>query len=251
MNVKIDSGNIKQLQKSLMEMQKLKTTEFKKELLEQKKDLKEISGDSINLKNLEAETSTVNHNNQFIDFNLVFNFFATIQVFAEGKVDREENTLEICFKHNFAREIIEEGNKVLRNFLLELKMKASFTEDATPGNRNEREDILKFIERLTGEIFDYFNSDSNSLRSIVINEKHFEKITKAGKKELTGLLQTLLGSVFSFIKYKEASGKNALFYPQKNSQETKEYFVKEIESFSIEINQLEEQKENKKPAELP
>lgn len=246
MNVKIDSGNIKQLQKSLLEMQKLKSSEFKKELLEQKKDLKEISGDSYNLKNLDAETSTINYNNQVIDFNFVFNFFATIQVIVEGKIDREESTLEICFKHNFTREIFDEGHKVLKNFLLELKMRAGFTEDAGSGNKFEREDIIKFIERLTGEIFDYFNGDSNSLRAVVISEKHFEKIAKSGKNELAALIQTLLGSVFSFIKYKEAAGKNNSLYPQPNSQEAKEYFVTEIESFIVEINQLDELGEKNK-----
>lgn len=251
MNVKIDSGNIKQLQKSLLEMQKLKTSEFKKELIEQKKDLKEISSDSMNLKNLDAETSTLNSNNQFIDFNLVFNFFATIQVFVEGKINREELTMEICFKHNFVRELVEAGNKVAKNYSLELKMKATFTEDSSSGNRYEREDILKFIEKLTGEIFDYFDGDSNSLRALSINEKHFEKIAKAGKNELAALIQTLLGSVYSFIKYKEASGNNSSFYAQRSSQETKEYFVQEVESFSVEINQIEEQIESKKPTGQP
>lgn len=241
MNVKIDSGNIKQLQKSLLEIQRLKTTDFKKELLEQKRDIKEISGDSINLKNLDAETSTVNYNNQSIDFNLVFNFFVTIQVFAEGKIDREEKSLEICFKHNFRKEVDCDGENVLKEFLFELRMRAAFEETNLPEeNKYEREDILKFIERLVVEIFESFNSNANSLRALLINEKHFEKITKSGKNELAALVQTLLASVFSFIKHKEATGKSISFYPQINYQETKEYLVKEIESFSVEIKQLDD-----------
>jgi len=240
-NVKIDSGNIKQLQKSLLEIQKLKTADFKKELLEQKKDVKEISGDSINLKNLDAESSRVNYNNQSIDFNLVFNFFAAIQVFAEGKIDREEKSLEICFKHNFWKEVDCDGEKALKEFLLELRMRASFEEtNPLEENKYEREDILKFIERLVVEIFESFNNNTNSLRAVLINEKHFEKITKSGKNELAALVQTLLASVFSFIKHKEATGKSISFYPQINYQETKEYLVKEIESFTVEIKQLDD-----------
>ncbi|KAF0153144.1 MAG: hypothetical protein FD143_584 [Ignavibacteria bacterium] len=240
MNVKIDSGNIKALKQSILELQKVKNAEFKKELLEQKMDLKQISSDSTNLKNIDAETSTVNYNNQSIDFNLVFNFFAAIQVLVEGKIEREENTLEICFKHSFQRELIITGNKISKTFLFELKMKATFEESKPEENKFEREDILKFIERLAGELFDSFNNHSNTLRALVINEKHFEKITGSGKKELAGLIQTLLGTVISFIKHKDAAAQNAGFYSQRYAQETKEYFVKEIESFTAEIRQLDE-----------
>ncbi len=246
MNVKIDSGNIKQLQKSLLEIQKLKTADFKKELLEQKKDIKEISGDSINLKNLDADTSTVNQNYQSIDFNLVFNFFVAIQVFVEGKIDREEKTLEICFKHNFRKEINCDGENVLKEFLFELKMRVAFEETNLPEeNKYEREDILKFIERLVVEIFESFNNDINSLRALLINEKHFEKIIKSGKNQLTALVQTLLASVFSFIKHKEATGKSISFYPQINYQEPKEYLVKEVESFTVEIKQMDDEPQTK------
>lgn len=248
MNVKIDSGNIKQLQKSLLEIQKIKNAEFKKELHEQKQDLKQISSDSINLKNLDAETSTLNQNNQSIDFNLVFNFFPAIQIFAEGKINREENSLEIYFKHKFQREVYFDGIMISREFLLELRMKASFGECKPEENRFERVDILKFIERLAFDIFDSFNDNSNSLRALVINEKHLDKIASAEKNELVSLIQSLLGSVFSFIKYKEAGGKNARFYHPKDALENKEYFVKEIESISLEIKLLD--KEPKAAAEL-
>ncbi|MDP3581861.1 MAG: hypothetical protein Q8S39_07985 [Ignavibacteria bacterium] len=249
MNVKIGSGNIKGLQQSILEMQKLKNAEFKKELLEQKKDLKEISKDSLNLKNLDAENSNITYNQQLIDFNLVFNFFITVQIFAEGKVQREEQSLEVCFKYSFQREVEEDGKSVTKNFLLELKMKAGFEEIVSEEKKVEKEDILKFIERLVNEIFDTFNDGTKTLKTIVIDEKHFEKIAKAGKTELAGLLQSLLGAVFSFIKYKEMNSKSlpgvsfALHSPRE-IHEAKEYSVTRIDSFTVEINQLDEKQEN-------
>ena len=246
MNVKIGSGNIKGLQQSILEMQKLKNAEFKKELLEQKKDLKEISQDSLNLKNLDTENSTINYNNQSIDFNLVFNFFVTVQVIVEGKIEREEQSLDVCFKHSFQRELLIDGNNITTNFSLELKMKALFGEGVSEEKDVEKEGVLKFIEHTANAIFDTFNNDANSLRAIVIDEKHFKKIIGAGKSELAGLLQTLLGAVFSFIKYRDLNSKNVSLYPQKEIREIKEYTVKEINSFSIQINRLEDADENPK-----
>ncbi len=252
MNVKIGSGNIKGLQQSILEMQKLKTAEFKKELLELKKDLKEISKDSHNLKNLDAENSTINYNNQFIDFNLVFNFFASAQVLVEGKIEHEEQSLEVCFKYAFQHEVEEVGKNVIKNFALELKMKAGFEETISGEKKVEKEDILKFIERLVTEIFDTFNSNAQTLRKVLIDQNHFERIARAGKTELAGLLQSLLGAVFSFIKHKEMnsqniSGVSVALFTQREIHEAKEYTVNKIESFTVEINQLDEQKENNNP----
>ncbi len=252
MNVKIGSGNIKGLQQSILEMQKLKNAEFKKELLEQKKDLKEISQDSLNLKNLDAENSNITYNQQLIDFNLVFNFFITVQIFAEGKVQREEQSLEVCFKYSFQREVEEDGKSVTKNFLFELKMKAGFEETVSEEKKVEKEDILKFIERLVNEIFDTFNDGTKTLRTIVIDEKHFEKIAKAGKTELAGLLQSLLGAVFSFMKHKEMNSKSLpgvslALHSQREIHEAKEYTVNRIDSFTVEINQLEDEQGNKLP----
>jgi len=249
-NVKIGSGNIKGLQQSILEMQKLKNTEFKKELLEQKKDLKEISQDSLNLKNLDSENSTINYNNQLIDFNLVFNFFTTVQIFAEGKIQREEQSLEVNFRYAFQREMEEEGKSVTKNFVLELKMKAGFEEAVSEEKKVEKEDILRFIQRLVNEIFDTFNDHSKTLRAVIIDKDDFEEITKTGKGELARLLQSLLGAVFSFIKYKEMSSKNlpgvsVVLHPQREVHETKEYSVTRIDSFTVEVNQLEEKQENK------
>ncbi|KAF0162251.1 MAG: hypothetical protein FD188_205 [Ignavibacteria bacterium] len=250
MNVKIGSGNIKGLQQSILELQKLKNAEFKKELLEQKKDLKEISKDSLNLKNLDAENSNITYTQQLIDFNLVFNFFTTVQVFADGKIEREEQSLEVIFKYSFQREVEEDGKSVVKDFLFELKMKAGFEETVSEEKKFEKEDILNFIQRVVNEIFDTFNDNFKTLRTVIIDKDDFEKIAKTGKGELARLLQSLLGAVFSFIKYKEMNNKSLpgvsfVLHPQREEHEAKEYSVSRIESFTVEIKQLEDKQESK------
>ena len=244
MNIKIDSGKIKAVQQSLLELQKARSTEIKKELLEIRSDGKKISKDSLNLKDIDSENSTISFSPNQINFNLVFNPFNQIQLNANGKLKLEEKSIEVIFQYSFPREIIENGKTLIMYFMLDLKMKAYFEEKISVDRRIEKEDILKFIQKIVNEIFDTFNDSSKSLRSVLINKENLKKITKAGKDDLAGLLQSLLGSVFSFIKYKELSSKKSLkvevvLHTDRKKHPAKEYIITKLESFSIEIQQVD------------
>lgn len=244
MNVKIDSGQIKAVQQSLLELQKVRSIEIKKELLEIRSDEKKISKDSLNLKNIDPENSTVSFSHDQINFNLVFNAFAQVQLNANGFVKREEKSIEVSFEYSFQREVIEDGKSCIKNFMLDLKMKANFEETISVERKIEKEDILKFIQRIVNEIFDTFNDESKSLRAVLIDEDDLKEITRAGKGDLTRLLQSLLGTVFSFMKYKELSDKSnpkvgVILHAEQEKHQAKEYTITKLESFSIEIHQLE------------
>lgn len=244
MNVKIDSGKIKAVQQSLLELQKARSTLIKKELTEISFDGKKISKDSINLKDVDSENSTISFSNNQINFNLVFNAFNQIQLNADGFVKREEKSIEVYFHYSFQREVVENGKTCIKNFILDLKMKASFKETISVEKKFEKEDILKFIQRIVTDIFETFNDKSKSLRAVSINEDNLKKITRAGKSDLTSLVQSLLGTVFSFIKYKELSDKNnpkvgVIIHGGQKKHQVKEYTITKLESFSLEIHQLE------------
>jgi hypothetical protein len=247
MNVKIDSGKIKAVQQSLLELQKIKSAEIKKELPEIRSDGKKISKDSLNLKDIDSENSTISLSQDQINFNLVFNAFNQIQLNVNGFVKKDEKSIEVYFHYSFQREVVEDGKGSIKNFVLDLKMKASFEETISVEKKFEKEDILKFIQRIVTEIFDSFNDKSKSLRAVLINKDNLKKITRAGKGDLTRLLQSLLGTVFSFMKYKELSDKNnpkigVIINAASKKHQAKEYTITRLESFSIEIHQLENSK---------
>jgi hypothetical protein len=249
MNIRIDLGQIKAVQQSLLELQKIKTAEIKKDLHEIRSDEKNISNDSLNLKNIDPEKSTVSISQNQINFNFVFNTFTQIELNANGFVKKDENSIEVYFKYSFQREVIEDGKSSIKNFMLELKMKAHFEETVSVEKKIEKEDILKFMQRIVNEIFDTFNDKSKSLRAVLIDEDDLKEITRAGKGDLTRLLQSLLGTVFSFMKYKELSGMGnpkvgVILHAKREKHVAKEYTITKLESFSIEIHQLEtEEKE--------
>ncbi|MCX6170327.1 MAG: hypothetical protein NTX65_13350 [Ignavibacteriales bacterium] len=249
MNVKIDSSQIKAIQQSLLELQKTKIADSKEIFQDIRSDVKKISKDSINLKNIDPENSTISYSHDQINFNLVFNAFTQIQLNANGSIRREEKSIEIYFKYLFQREVSEDSKAGIKDFMLSLKMKAYFEETISVERKFEKEDILKFIQRLVNEIFDTLNDGSKSLRAVLIDEDDFKEITKAGVGDLKRLLQSLLGTVFSFIKHKELSNKNNLkvgviLNTKREKHEVKEYTISKLESFSIEIQQLDAGKKN-------
>jgi hypothetical protein len=157
-------------------------------------------------------------------------------------VKRTEKTLEFNFLYSFQKEVVEDGKPVVKDFELNLTMKASFEETISHERKFEKEEILKFIQRMVSEIFETFNDESKSLRAVIIKEDDLKEIVKIGKGDLAGFLQSLLGAVFSFVRYKESNSlgiqkKGVILRPERETTEIKKYAIKKIESFTVEIKQ--------------
>ena len=247
MSVKVGSGQVNSLQKSFLAIQKLKISDLKKEVFEIKSDKKEISEDALNLKNIDAEKSEVVYNNLQIDFNLVFNAFIQAELKIKGLIKTEEDCIEVCFTYQFQKDVVENKEVVPKTFVLILKMNASFEESISYEKRFGKEDILQFVQRLVVDIFDTFNDGYNSLRTVLINQDDYKRIARTDKDDLTRLIQSLLGAVFSFIKLKELKARDlhqigVSITTNSQKHEAKEYIIKKIQSFSIEVNQLDAEK---------
>lgn len=242
MNVKIDSGQIRELQKSFVQLQKSVIQDTKKGVSEVTGDKKTISKDALNLKDIDLENSSITYSQQHIGFNFVFNGITQTDFAVNGFVKRTEKTLEFNFLYSFQKEVVEDGKLVVKDFELNLTMKASFEETISHERKFEKEEILKFIQRIVNEIFETFNDESKSLRAVIIKEDDLKEITKIGKGDLAGLLQSLLSAVFSFVRYKESNNlviqkKGVILRPERETTEIKKYAIKKIESFTVEIKQ--------------
>lgn len=242
MNVKINSGQIRELQKSFVQLQKSVIPDIRKEVSEVTGDKKTISKDALNLKDIDLENSSITYSQQHIGFNFVFNGVTQTYFEVNGFVRRTEKTLEFNFLYSFQKEVVEDGKPVVKDFELNLTMKASFEETISHERKFEKEEILKFIQRIVNEIFETFNDESKSLRGVIIKEDDLKEITKIGKGDLAGLLQSLLSAVFSFVRYKESNNssiqkKGVVLQPERETTEIKKYAIKKIESFTVEIKQ--------------
>jgi hypothetical protein len=244
MNVKIGTGNLKTLQQAILDLQKTKPAEVKKGKETILSDLKEISSDSKNLKNIDAERSTIDQDQFQIDFKLVFNISFQQVINAKGFINREEKSIDIHFTFNYERKIIEEEKEVNRKYKVDIHLQAYYEESISLERRIEKEDTLKFIQRVVNEVFDTFNDENKSLRTVFIDKNDLEKIASINKGELARLLQSVIGAVFSLVKYKEMNSSKRMkpgvvLNPQKEKWELKNYVMTKVQTFSLEINQLD------------
>lgn len=247
MNVKVGSSQLKTLQKAILDLQKIKPAEVKKEKESFLSDMKEISDDSKNLKNVDAEKSILIFDQSQIDFNFVFNTSLQQIINARGFINREEKSLEVNFTFNYDRIVIEEGKEVSRSFKVNINLKAEYEESISLERKIEKEDILKFIQRVVDEVFDTFNDENKSLRAVFIDKDDLEEIARLKKGELVRMLQALIAAVFSLAKYKEMNNskktkQNVILHPQREKWTLKNYVITKVLSFNIEINQLEEER---------
>ncbi len=241
MNVKIDSGQIANIFKALNAVSKEKPAEIKSFKETVLSDLKEISRDAQNLKGVDAENSNITINQDVINYAVAFHINQQILVNAEGSVNKEEKLLEVVFSHTFFRDVADEGRLVSKKYEFNLRMSANFEETVLLTQRNEHEDIITFVQRLIGVIFDSLNDESNSLKTILLDKRAFDEIVKQDYQNLANVLQSLLGAVFSLVKYKELNNsKNkvgVIARPDLEERIVKEYVVKKINSLTIEINE--------------
>lgn len=242
--MKVGNGLLSGLQQSLLDLQKLKVAEAKRVIFELKTDKKEISNDAINLQNIDVGKSELYFSNQMFNFTFFFNMLNQTELKVDGFVKEDENIIETTFTYLFQKDVVENKIVVPKNFVLFLKMKAKFEEIVSIEKNKDKEDILQFIEKLVIDIFDEFNDGINSLRTVFIDQTNFKAIARTEKEDLVRLIQSLLGTVFSFIKYKEANkNDNPKFgisiHTEKKIHEAKEYTITKLQSFSIEINQLD------------
>lgn len=250
MSVKIDFSSGKIIQQIALDLKKNPSAGLSKFKLEFISDLKDISEDSKNLRDVDPQKSTVEPINTQINFNMVFYAIPLAAFAAGGFINKEEKTLEINFNYEFPREIIEKGIRISKEYLFTLNIKASYEESSSYIERISKEDILKFIQRVVNDIFDRFNDEKNSLRTITLDQKDVEKMTIIDSGEISKMVQTLIGVVISFAKFKEINESNnqkagVVLIKSGSKNILNNFSIKKINSYSAEIKEIESESEKK------
>ncbi|PKL84349.1 MAG: hypothetical protein CVV24_00635 [Ignavibacteriae bacterium HGW-Ignavibacteriae-3] len=244
MSVKIDLNSGKIIQQITLELKKIPAPELNKFKLEFMSDIKKISEDSKNLRNVDPNKSNVEVTNTQINFNLIYLAVPLTTFAAGGFINKEEKTIEINFSYEFPREIVRRGSCICKQFLFTLTIKAVYGEASSCSEKIPQEDILKFIQRVVSDIFDRFNDGQKSLRTIILDQKNVEKMINLDSGEISRIVQTLVGAVISFAKFKEMNETNNLKVGVVLSQPGHKnilngFSVKKVISYEAEIKELD------------
>lgn len=175
MNVRIDLPNGSNLEKIILDTQKIEDSGNKKLRAGLISDLKDISEDSQNLRVLNAGSSTVAWQSPEIAFYLVYNFIGEPLFNVKGSVKKDKKFVEINFLYEFEQEVLENIEIILKKFSFSLTLKASYEEIISSKEPLQKQDVLNFIQKVAKKVFDTFNDENKTLRTIILNKEEYEK----------------------------------------------------------------------------
>jgi len=242
MNVKIDLAGGGNLQKIILDTQKLDIGENKKLRTSLLTDLKEISEDSQNLRTINVGDSTVFWRSPEIAFYLAYNFIGEPLFNVRGSVKKDQKYIEINFLYEFEQEVLENIAIILKQFSFSLTLKASYEEIITPSESLIKQDVLNFIQKVAKRVFDTFNDGKKALKTVIMNKEEYEKIIAIDKIELSDLLKSLLYAVSSLARYKDLNKSGVQLkithFTDKRKYSFNDFILKDIISLDIEINNI-------------
>lgn len=241
MNVRIDLNNIKLIESVLKS--KANNLKLLNEKAGAKSDVIEISRDSLNLKDIDVVKSTVSNDNNNWYFNVVYNTFTDSNFSINGFVKREEKLLEINFKYEFLKDVVIDGKKTTKKYNLDLHLSASFKETISYKEIFEKEDILRFIQKLVKKIFDAIKDDSITVSAVIIDKEDLDDIAQIGNKEFSKLIQTLISSVISIDRYKKLSKRqpleNEIIHMEREKRLVTQIDIKKVKKLFVKISESE------------
>ena len=242
MNVRVDLPGGNNLERIILDTQKLDAGENKKLKSGLLSDLKEISEDSKNLRIIDARNSTVSWQSPEIAFYLVYNFIGEPLFNVRGSVKKDRKFVEINFLYDFDQEVLEDIEIVQKKFSFSLTLKASYEEIISPAESLKKQDVLNFIQKVARRVFDTFNDDKKTLRTVILNKEEYEKIIAIDKIELSELLKSLLYAVSSLARYKDLNKSGVQLkithFTDKRKYSFNDFILKDIISLDIEINNI-------------
>jgi hypothetical protein len=205
-------------------------------------DLKDISEDSQNLRVINAGSSTVAWHSPEIAFYLVYNFIGEPLFNVKGSVKKDKKFVEINFLYEFEQEVLENIEIILKKFSFSLTLKTSYEEIISPRESLKKQDVLNFIQKVAKRVFDTFNDENKTLKTVFLNKEEYEKIIATDKIELSELLKSLFYAVSSLARYKDLNKSGVQLkithFTDKRKYSLNDFILKDIISLDIEVNNI-------------
>lgn len=226
----------------ILDFKKIAEPEQSKIKAELLSDLKIISEDSKNLKDVDPQRSSVEFANDQINFNLVYYAVHQSAFTASGFIKKEDKILEISFNYEFEKETFEGGVNSCPNYFFALHIKAEYDDSPSRIERIEKEEILQYIRKTVDRIFERFNNGEKTLSAVTLNQDDVEALAVLDSGEISRMVQTLIGAVISFAKFKEMNNPNnhkigISLRSAGGKRIINDFSIKKINSFSAEIKE--------------
>lgn len=168
---------------------------------------------SKNLKNNEIEdylkstSLNLNLSDSIIDkssikFNLTFNSNKHEELNVNGVYNFTEKTLSFNLSFKFKREIEQEGEKLIKNFLLELSFNHSTSQTVTLEQNTQKEDIMEFIRKVASKVFQTLMEKGKYVAGIQFNEDDIKELLQLDDGKFYKILNEIISIAINLAKLK-------------------------------------------------
>ncbi|MFA8342103.1 MAG: hypothetical protein ACEPO8_03940 [Rhodothermaceae bacterium] len=208
-------------------------------------DLRHYFEEGINIRKSSAEVK-----NGEISFNIFFNSRSKENMTLNGSYSFNSNKLNAQIGFSFQKEVDENG--ILRNkqFEFTYNLEAENIFEKKKSVKEEKEDILSFVRRISHKVYELAEDDSLKLRSVFFDEEDLKDIIYFQDDKGRQILMELVNLVILTARLKESENKNKNavetdYFPERKKTEKEETESLKINKFNavIDVKESETEKE--------
>lgn len=172
-----------------------------------------VSGISFGAKflfdnNIDLHNSFTRNTNKQFQFNLSFFENSERTLTANGFYDKQERSLGVNFSYMFTRQVETENGVELRKFEMNFNFSMTDIKEMSGEARIEKEDVMKFVQRIVEEIFDTAKNKDITIANIYLAKSDVEDMMMMGSSEMGRNILDLLAMAIAVAKLRELLNDN-------------------------------------------
>lgn len=209
-------------------------------------DLRHYFEEGINVK---KSSSTFGKNE--LSFNIYFNTRSQENLTLSGKYNFSSSKLSTNINFSFHKEVNENGETKNKLFQFSYNLEAENISERKTTTKEEKEDILSFIRRISHKVYKLAEDDSLKLRSIFFEEEDLKDIIYFQDEKGRQILMELVNLIILNARMKESEnrkkdGIEVDYHPERKKTKIEESSSLKINKFNstLDIKELEIEKDN-------
>lgn len=215
-------------------------------------ELRHYFEEGINLKD-----SSASYRNNQINFNIQFHKRANEHLALKGNYFFQHQKLSANMKFTFQQQVEEDGVMKQKLFEFSYSLEAENIFERKKDVKEEKEDILNFIRRISHKVYELAEDDDLKLRSVYFDKEDMKDIIYFEDEKGRQVLMELVNLIILTARLKQSTNKGKEkfevdYYPERLKTEKEETSTLQVNKFSavLDIKELKnENNEEKNPEE--
>lgn len=175
------------------------------------------------------------------NFNLSFNTQSNQTLAISGNYFLQHSKLNTNINFTFQQQVEEDGETKNKLFEFNYNLEAENIFEKRKDTKEEKEDILSFVRRISHKIYKLAEDDTIKLRSIYLDQEDMNDIVYFEDEKGRQVLMELINLIILTARLKQEENKDkekleADFYPERKKTEKEEETTLKVNKFNLSID---------------